>query len=268
MTGALLGLEARRSRTLTFWLAIVAIIYGALVAALYPTMKANAKLLEDYLNILPKGFLAAFGMMGGSLVDPGNFFATYIGIFLWPILAALGGILLASRPVAADLERGFLELPLSTRASRSRYLGLTIAVHAIAIGVLASATVGGFLVVGWLVGAGFDNGRLLLVVVPAAAFGLAIHGATSALSVATLSRGLAGGLVGGVLLGMYLLDIVARLQPDFEWVGAASAFRYFDVRTLINTGVLDVGGTLLFLAVALGGWAIAIWRFRTRDLVA
>ena len=120
MTGAILGLEARRSRTLVFWLAVVAVLYGGMVAALYPTMQANAKLLQDYLNILPKGFLTAFGMTGGSLVDPGNFFGTYIGTFLWPILAALAGILLATRPVAADLERGFLELPLSTRAARFR----------------------------------------------------------------------------------------------------------------------------------------------------
>ena len=268
MTGAILGLEARRSRQLTFWLAIVAAAYGALIAALYPTMKANAKLLEDYLNILPKGFLAAFGMAGGNLVDPGNFFATYIGTFLWPILAALGGILLASRPVAGDLERGFLELPLSTRVRRSRYLGLTIAVHAVAIAAMALATVGGFLVVGSLVGAGFDSGRLLLVVVPAAAFGFAIHGVTSALSVVSLSRGLAGGITGGALLAMYLLDIVARMQPDLAWVGSVSAFRYFDVRSVINSGGLDLGGLAIFLAVALGGWAIAIWRFRTRDLVA
>jgi ABC-2 type transport system permease protein len=268
VSGAILGLEARRSRTLTFWLAVVAVLYGGLVAALYPTMKANAKLLEDYLNILPKGFLAAFGMAGGSLVDPGNFFATYIGVFLWPILAALGGILLATRPVAADLERGFLELPLSTRVERTRYLGSTIAVHAIAIVGVAVATVGGFLVVGSIVGAGFDDGRLLLVVLPAAAFGFAIHGATAALSVVTLSRGLAGGVTAGGLLAMYLLDIVARLQPDLEWVGTISAFRYFDVRTIINTGTLDAGALGLFLAVGLGGWAIALWRFRTRDLVA
>lgn len=267
MTGAILGLETRRSRTLAFWLAIVAVVYGAFVAALYPTMKANAKLLEDYLNIMPKEFLAAFGMMGGSLVDPGNFFATYISSFLWPILAALGGILLATRPVAADVERGFLELPLSTRTPRSRYLALTIAVHVVAILVMAIALVSGFLVVGWLVGAGFDAGRLLLVVVPAAAFGFAIHGATSALSVATLSRGLAGGVAAAVLLAMYLLDIIARLKPDLEWVGRISAFRYFDVRTIINTGVLDLGGLALFMGVAIAGWAIAIWRFRSRDLV-
>ncbi len=268
MTGALLGLEVRRSRSVTIWVAVVAFVYGAFVAALYPTMQANAKLLEDYLKILPQGFLAAFGMEGGGLTDPGGFFSTYIGTWLWPVLAALLGILLATRPVAADLERGFVELPLSTRVPRLRYLGLTIVAHAAALVVAAVATVAGFLVAGLVVGAGFDNGRLLLVAVPAAALGFAIHGVTSALSVATLSRGTAGGITAGVLLAMYLMNIIARLQPDYAWVGSLSAFRYFDVRSIIDAGTLDLGGLALFIAVALGGWAVALGAFRRRDLVA
>ena len=268
MTGALLGLEARRSRVLTFWIAVVAFVYGAFVAALYPTMRANAQLLDQYLKILPQGFLAAFGMAGGSIVEPGGFFSTYIGAWLWPVLAALGAILLATRPVAADLERGFVELPLSTRVARTRYLGLTIVTHAVALVVMAVATIAGFLVAGLLVGAGFDNGRLLVVIVPAAALAFAIHGVTSALSIATLSRGTAGGIAAGILLAMYLINIMARLNPDLEWLDSLSAFHYFDVRAIIDSGTLDLGGLALFLVAAVGGWAVALWLFRTRDLVA
>jgi ABC-2 type transport system permease protein len=268
MTSSILRLEARRSRTLTLWIVVVALVYGGFMAALYPTLKANSQLLEDYLNILPKEFLAAFGIEGGGLADPGVFFSTYIGAWLWPVLAALAAILLATRPVAADLDRGFIELPLSTPTPRARYLGITIAVHAVALVAMAIATVAGFIVVGLVVGAGFDSGRLLLVALPAAALAFAIHGVATALSVETLSRGTAGGITAGVLLAMYLLNSVARLQPDLEWLGAFSAFRYFDVRALIDAGTLDLSGIALFLAVALGGWALATWRFRTRDLVA
>ena len=268
MTGAILGLEARRSRTLTLWIAVVALVYGGLMAAVYPTMKANSAVLDDYMKILPKELLAAFGMGGGGLADPGVFFSTYIGTWLWPVLAALAGILLATRPVAADLERGFIELPLSTRVPRARYLVLTIALHAVALLVMALATIGGFLAVGLLVGAGFDSGRLFLVAIPAAALAYAIHGVAAALSVVTLSRGTAGGITAGVLLAMYLMNILARLQPDLDWIGNLSAFRYFDVKTVIDGGTLDLGGLALFSTFAIGGWAIAVWRFRTRDLVA
>lgn len=268
MTGQLAGLEIRRSRTLTLWVAVVALVYGGLMAAVYPTLQANSEILDQYIKILPKELLAAFGMENGGLAQPGVFFSTYIGTWLWPVLAALAAILLATRPVAADLERGFIELPLSTPVPRARYLGVTIAVHGIALLVMAVATVSGFILVGALVGAGFDNGRLLLVVVPATALAFAIHGVAAALSVMTLSRGTAGGITGGVLLGMYLMNILSKLQTDLEWVGAFSAFRYFEVRTVIDEGTLDVAGLALFMAFAIGGWVLAVWRFRTRDLVA
>ncbi|HYL39974.1 MAG TPA: ABC transporter permease subunit, partial [Candidatus Binatus sp.] len=189
------------------------------------------------------------------------------GRWLWPVLAARAGILLATRPVAADLDRGFIELPLATSLPRARYLGLTIVVHALALLGMAVATVAGFVVVGLLVGAGFDNSRLWLVVVPAAALGFAIHGVAAALSVTTLSRGVAGGITAGVLLAMYLMNILARLEPDLDWIGRFSAFRYFDVRVVIDTGVVDGGGLALFVGVAIAGWALAVWRFRGRDLV-
>lgn len=268
MIGSIVGLETRRSLGLTLWIVVVGLVYGGFMAALFPTLRENSKLIDDYIKILPKAFLAAFGMESGGLANPGTFFSTYIGTWLWPVLAALAGILLATRPVAADLDRGFLELPLSTRIPRVRYLALTIAVHAAAIVAMAAATVAGFLAIGLVVGAGFDNGRLLLVVVPSTALAFAIHGVAAALSVVTLSRGLAGGITAGVLLAMYLMNIVARLQPDLEWLGTLSAFRYFDVKAVIDGGVLDVLGLVLFMGVAIGGWAIALWRFRTRDLVA
>jgi ABC-2 type transport system permease protein len=252
---SILGLEARRSRAIGFWLSVVAALYGVFIAALYPTLKANSQVLEDYLAILPKELLAAIGLKPGEggLADPGVFFSSYIGEWLWPVLAALGGILLATRPVAADLDRGFLELPLSTRVPRVRYLALTIVAHAVAILVAAVATIGGFLVGGLVVGAGFDSGRLLLVIVPAAALGFAIHGVTSALSVVTLSRGTAGGIAGGILLAMYLANIVARIRPDLDWLGSLSAFRYFDVKSIIDSGTFDASGLALFAVVAIGG---------------
>ena len=47
-----------------------------------------------------------------------------------------------------------------------------------------------------------------------------------------------------------------------------SAFHYFDLRALINTGAYPVGDSLLFLGVAIVGWVLALWVFRRRDLAA
>jgi hypothetical protein len=115
-------LELRRNRMLTFWLAVAVGGYGALMGLMYPVLKANDMVMQDYLKTFPKEFLAAFGMTG-SLSDPGVFFTTYISSWLWPIIAAAAGLIVGTRAVAADLDRGFLDLPLSTRLSRVRYPG-------------------------------------------------------------------------------------------------------------------------------------------------
>jgi len=265
--GTAFRMELRRSRTLAFWLAVIAAAYAGTMAIFYPIMKENAALFDEYLEIFPKEFATAFGMTG-SLGDQGVFFTTYIGSYVWPIVAALAGILLATRPVAADHDRGFLDLPLSTPIARVPYLGSAIAVQVIVMVVLATAMMAGAIVVGAIVEAGFDDGRLLLVIPSAVAFGCAIAGVTSLLAVLTLSRGMAGGITAGVLLAMYLANIVAQIEPDVEWLATFSAFHYFDTTALIDEGVFPWADLSVFVIVAVAGWVASLLVFHRRDLAA
>ena len=64
-------LELRRSRTLAVGLAVVVLVYGGLIAAIYPILLTNTTQIEDYMKLFPKEFMAAFGMTG-NLADPGD----------------------------------------------------------------------------------------------------------------------------------------------------------------------------------------------------
>ncbi len=224
MTGLTLRLELRRSRLVAFWLAVIILAYGGIIAAMFPILEENSELLEDYLNILPEGMLAAFGM-SGNLTDPGVFFSTYIGSFLWPVVAALGAIILATRPVAADVERGWTEVVLGTPLTRA-----------------AS-------VVFWL-------------------FACAIAGVTSLVAALTLSRGTAAGVAAGVLLVMYLMNIVAELQADLSWLASFGWFKYLTVTDLIDAGEVPWSSIAVFGVVAVAGWTASLLVFRRRDLLA
>ena len=68
--------------------------------------------------------------------------------------------------------------------------------------------------------------------------------------------------------GSGLLNIIAALSPDMSWISRVSAFRYFNLKTLIDTGAYPVGDSLLYLAVAVAGWLLALWAFKRRDLWA
>lgn len=260
-------LELRRTRALVLWLVVITVAYGATMAVFWPVMRDNAALIQQYMDVFPKGFLAAFGMEG-SLADPGVFFTTYIGSWLWPILAALAGVLLATRPVAVDLERGFLELPLGTPLSRPAYLTASILAQSLALAVLAIATVLGFYVAATLAGAPYELDRMVLVALLCWAFAAAVAGVTSILAVVTLSRAIAGGVVVAALIAMYLLDVISRMQPELDLLGRLSAMHYLRFTPVIDDGVLPLGELALFLLVGLLGWGLSVWAFRRRDLAA
>ncbi len=267
MTALTFRLELRRSRMITLWLAVVVLAYGGIIAAMFPILQDNSKLLEDYMKILPKELLAAFGM-SGTLTDPGVFFSTYIGSFLWPVIAAMGAIILATRPVAADVERGWTEVVLGTPLTRTASLGAAILAQAIVLALLSVAAAAGVVVVGAFVGAGFDAARFLAASVIFWLFACAIAGATSLVAALTLSRGVAAGVAAGVLLVMYLMNIVAELQVDLAWLADLGWFKYLAVTELIDTGAVPWTSVAVFGVIAVAGWAASLVVFRRRDLLA
>jgi ABC-2 type transport system permease protein len=259
-------MELRRNRTLTIWLAVTMALYGAIIAAMYPVMVENDELFNAYMETFPQEFLAAFGMTG-SLSDPGIFYTTYISSWLWPIMAAVLALLLGTR-VAADLDRGFLDLPLATPMSRVRYLAASIVGQVLAMAVLAVATVGGVWVIGELVGGDFDLGRFAMAGTLSWLFGCAIAGVATLLTVLTLSRGRASGIVTGVLVAMYLVFVVTQISADWAWIMPVSAWDHFRTTELIDDGILPASDMAMFALVAVAGWLGALVAFRRRDLAA
>ena len=178
MTALSFRLELQRSRTLAVGLALVVLVYGGMIAAIYPILLNNTAQIEEYMKLFPKEFMAAFGMTG-SLADPGIFFTTYITSMLWPVVAAIAAIVLATRPTGADAERGWADVSLATPLTRRRFLGTAIMGQLLVLGALALVTVLGVLGVGSLVGARFDAGRFLAAGGVMWLFGCAMAGVAS-----------------------------------------------------------------------------------------
>lgn len=266
MNALVLRLELRRSRVLLFWLALTAVLYGVFMAAYYPTLVADTELVDTMVKNFPKAMIAAFGIEG-NLADQGTYFNVYLLSMVWPLLAAIAAILIPTRTLGADLERGFLELPQATPVSRTRYLLTAVVAQLVVLAALVASTVAAIVGTLLVVGVGVDLGRWALVAVLALAFGSAIASVTTLLSVLTLSRGRAGGLVAGLLVAMYLAQTIAKLEPDLSAISYLSAFRHFSPAPVINVGSVPVEGLVIFGSTTLLARVGAIWAFRRRDLV-
>jgi ABC-2 type transport system permease protein len=260
-----LRLDLRRSRAVVAWIGLLSALYAGFITAFYPVVLDNAARFAELMDVYPKELMAAFGI-SGDLGDPGVFLNSYVFQFLWPLVAAIVAIVTATR-VAADAERGFLELPLSTRLPRTRYLAATIAGQVLAMAALTFVTVASVWLVDLFIAPDFAIDRLALAGLHALCMGLAIAGVTSLLAVVLLDRGRAAGSAAGVLVLMYLVNVIAQLAPDLREAAVISAFHYFDLEALIDSGAYPLGDSLLFGVVAAGGWALALVAFRRRDLV-
>ncbi|HEU0236286.1 MAG TPA: hypothetical protein VFR14_07600 [Candidatus Limnocylindrales bacterium] len=266
MSARALLLDLRRSRTLLGWLVVITAAYAGFITVFYTNVAENAEEFEKLLEVYPKELLIAFGIEG-NFADPGVFLSGYVFSFLWPLIAAIGAIALATR-IAADVDRGFLDIVLATRLPRVRHLAASIGSQALGIGLLAGTMVGAIVLADLLIEPDFPTARVLAAGVHAFAFGAAIAGPATLFAVVFLDRGRAAGIVAGVLVLMYLLNVVAALAPEVDALATISAFRYFDVRDLIGDGAYPVGDSLLLGGVGAAGWALSLLVFRRRDLAA
>lgn len=264
MSGSLFAIDLRRARLQFVAYAVVVAIFGVAVAAVYPTVLETTELIEPYLDMLPTGLLEAFEMSGG-ISSPGAYFGSQF-FQVWVILAAMLAIGLGTRGAAGENAAGTIEIPLSAPLSRTRYLVTTIATQVVGVALLAVVAVGSVLAIGPLIDVSFDLRAFAAVGVLSFAFGCAIAGVSTLVSVVTLDRGRSIGFGALLLILMYLLILVALLEPSVDWLKYLSAFHYYRPAAVIDRGVLPVGETALFGAVAIAAWGLAVWRFRTRDL--
>ena len=267
MTGAAFALDLRRSRTLIIGLVAVTALYAGFISVFYTNVVENAEMFESLLDAYPKELLVAFGLGEGSFADPGIFLSGYVFNFLWPLVSAIAAIALGTR-VASDANRGFLDVVLSTRLRRVDHLFGSIATQIVGIAIVAAAMVIGVFVGDLLIAPNFPEDRVALSTLHSFAFGAAIAGPATLLAVVLLDRGRAAGIVAGVLVVMYLFNVVAALAPDVDWLASLSAFHYFNLQGLIGTGDYPFADSLLLGAIAVSGWTLALIAFRRRDLAA
>jgi ABC-2 type transport system permease protein len=267
MNPTAIRLELRRSRTLVLWLGIITGAYAGFITIFYSNVVDNAAAFEDLLKLYPRELMAAFGLEANNFADPGVFLGGYVYNFLWPLVGAALAIVLATR-VAADADRGFLDIALATPIARSAYLLGSIVAQVVGVAILAAALVGAVLLGDLLIEPDFPAVSVALSTLHALAFGMAVAGPTTLLAVLFLDRGRAAGVAAGVLVLMYLLNVVGALAPEVEGVTIVSAFRYFDLKALISEGTYPIADSVILAGVGVAGWALALYAFRRRDLAA
>jgi ABC-2 type transport system permease protein len=249
-------LHERRRSILAWGLSIG--LMSAFIVAIYPSVEsALGKLVHSYPNALKQ----AFGV--GELSSA----AQYLHAEMLSLIVPLAVGYLAVRAMASALsgaaESGRLDVLLSAPASRARivtggFLATAAEVACVLLISLALSMLGSLLAGAGLpfdaAAAGFANVWPLAML--AAALGILVTWRSLHTSVVT-------GVVAGVLVFMYVIDLVGRLDTSLDGVRYVSVFRYYGKAAVDG---FDVGAFLGVSAVALALAAVGSWLFGKRDL--
>ena len=265
MNGALLRHTWRLQRTKLAIVSIALTVWGFLLPVIYARFGSQFKALMES-GIMPEQF-SRFG--GGDVFSLSG--AIALG-FIHPIAIILTSVFavgFSASAVAGERQRGTLEVALARPISRRvLYLSLLAASFgfiAISIAALLAGSVSGATFAGVVKELAFRNLPLLWL------NSVLLFGAFAAIALAAsvsfdrLTPAL--GVTLGIVIAMYVLEVLGSLWPAAEGLQPYSLFHYLKVKAILSGAAapadLVVLSSVILMAMV---WALVV--FQRRDLAA
>jgi ABC-2 type transport system permease protein len=261
-------LKNRKTSTIVYSLGIM--LFSLMYVSLFPTMKEAAGQLAGLMEAFPEGFMAAFGIEDIALMFESleGFMAGELFSFIWPIMVIFMMVSLAASSIAGEAETGTIEIQLSQPISRvknffGQYLaGLIILLSFVLISVYSIILLAMMFNVEYAVG-GYHK-----IAVLGFLFGFAVYGISLLISSILSEKGKANFLAGGILILMYVLNIVAALKDSLSDLKYFSFFYYFNVTEALVRQNVDTNACLVFGVVGIISVAMAAFWFNRRDIAS
>lgn len=258
MIGALVAsqLSDRRRSVLAWGLPLG--LMSAFIVAIFPSVEEP---LEKAMQGYPKGLKEAFGI--GQLTNVEQYLHAEMLSLIVPL--ALG--YLAARAVAGALsgaaESGRLDVLLSAPISRRQLVGSTFLGTAVELAevLLLTAVLTGLGSV--LAGSGLAAGPAAAGFANVWPLALLFAGLAVIATGFSLRTSIVTGSVAGVLVAMYVIDLVGRLDTSLSGLRYLSVFKYYG--NAIEDGIEPIAFCGVTLAAVLLA-ALGAWLFERRDL--
>jgi len=242
------------------------LIFLWMYVALFPSMQKNAEAFEEMFENMPEIFFKALGIesLGFSTIE--QFLSIEHFSLVWPLMAIFLLLSIAGSSLAGEIEKGTAELLLSKPISR---LKLFLGKYMSGIFSLLVFTVISIFAIAALApmhAVSYNFANFALAAVLSFLFGWAIFSMGMLFSAIFSERSRVYMACGAILLVMYVLNVIALLSENLEWLKYASFFHYYDYHAAIVDGSLDIFNVLLFGGVITVFSIGAAWWFTRRDI--
>lgn len=246
-----------RMRSVLIWSAAVG-LSGAFFMLVWPSVDGTiGEAIESY----PESLKQAFGITSLTNVEE------YLNAEMFSLILPLALGIFAAREIGNSVngaqERGYLDVLLSHPISRRDVLAAALLAVAVELAVILGVGWALTLLGGWIAGADFSAG--LIAAGYANVWPLAMLIAGIAVLVTGLAQraGAVSGIAAGLLVAMYIMDLIGRLADSLEAIRRVSIFKYYGSAAIDGIDVLAFAGVTA--AALLLGWFGSLL-FQRRDI--
>lgn len=270
MMGILLRRTIKDRRLSLYIYCGIGIILVWLYASLFPSLQKQSDKFNQLMDAYPKELMKAFDIESPGVIFSKfeNFLATEQYSFMWPILVIALMVAWGAAGLAGEVEKGTIELLLAQPISRLRIFFGKYLSGLVALAIFTAITVFCAIPLAAAYEFGFQTENYIKVAIIGFLFGLAIYSITMFLSAIFSEKGKVYFLTTGLVVIMYVLNLVANLKDNLSDLKYFSFFHYFATSDALMKNQIDPWAYLVFGGTILVTTILGVMFFIKRDITA
>lgn len=233
---------------------------------LFPSFKDQSVAMADMLKSYPESFLKAFNFDIASFNTIEGFLSTEQYSFMWPLLMILMTLGFAGGAIAGEIETGTAEILLSQPITRTKIFIARYLAGFVSVVIFVFISVFSAIPFMEIYNTGYKLENFSSLTILAFLFSLAVYSIGMLFSAAFSDKGKVFFMTGGILVLMYILNIVASIKDSLSDLKYASFFYYFNPANALIKNEIDNWSYLIFLGTAVLCFIVGIIYFSKRDI--
>jgi len=233
---------------------------------MFPSMEKLGQELISYMEALPPAVTDLFPVSEATFASIENFLAMEHYSLMVPLFIIFMLVAMAAAALASEVEHGTAEILLARPISRlklffSRYL---VGVASLVIFITASTLM--IMPLAGLHNVDYSLTNFVSISILCLVFGWAVFSMAMLASAIFSERGKVYMVMGGMMVSMYVMQIVASINEKWDVVQYFSFFYYYDYNKAILENSIDTVNILLFVIIAVVCTIAGAYWFNKRDV--
>ncbi|MEN8613874.1 ABC transporter permease subunit [Dehalogenimonas sp. THU2] len=251
-------------KALIIWCVSFLMLMG-LASTEFAVYQGQADEVNEFLNSLPEALRQAFSLDTVRLDIPEGYYSYLAGFMILAsvIYAGLAGAQILSR----EMNKKTAETTFTLPVTRKRIISMKLMVAVLNCSILTAVTFAGSLAAFARFGIGesfvIGIGRFMLVVL---ALQLLFLLAGLFFSVLSKRHKRTGTIMASMIVGVYFLSFIAKLNESTEFLKYFTPFEYFPAAAVIQGHNLELFGFIVVPLLLLGFFTVSYRLVATKDL--